>query len=332
MSNRIDIKQLRTLFKYVSDSPSVIDGIFLHHKIRFTQPAALNDPLEFNPAIRFDTDGNNFKMYNYRGIDMPSIHDWYRINLIESRINNYGILSLTDNPFSFEMWCQYANGHRGFLIEFNVADKSKPELEISEGTRLRAYKVRYVRNYQINIDQLRRGKKSIPFHRIRDAIFLRKTSYWKYEREYRVMRPLSDCGDFRPPKQKTSYRDNNIYLFPMSMNCISSIVFGVNTPRDVKHKVINSCKGTKISFLQTIIQKDQQNKIDFVPIDNFGSLDNFLTMLPQLFTTDTIMGKYRERIPVNSLDEIPYYHIQPKEYEEYYEKQLARKKAANKEK
>jgi hypothetical protein len=52
-------------------------------------------------------------------------------------------------------------------------------------------------------------------------------------------------------------------------------------------------------------------------------------MLPQLFTADTIMANYRDRIPVNSLDEIPYYHIQPKEYEEYYEKQLARKKAAN---
>ena len=105
MNSRTEIKQLRTLFKYVPDSSPVIEGIFVKHRIRFTQPAALNDPLEFNPAIRFNSDDDNFRKYAYQGITMPSIHDWYRLNLIESQINNYGVLSLTDNPFSFELIC-----------------------------------------------------------------------------------------------------------------------------------------------------------------------------------------------------------------------------------
>ena len=104
MNTHIELKKLATLFKYVSDSSKVIDGIFRDHKIRFTQPAALNDPLEFNPVIRFDSEDDNYKCYKYGGVTMPSIHDWEYINLIESRINKFGILSLTDNPYSFEMW------------------------------------------------------------------------------------------------------------------------------------------------------------------------------------------------------------------------------------
>ena len=329
MNSQTNIKQLRTLFKYVSGSSNVVDGIFVNHKIRFTQPAALNDPLEFNPAIRFDSEDSNFRKFVCCGITMPSIHDWYRLNLIESRINNYGLLSLTDNPFSFEMWCHYANGHKGILIEFNIANKAKPELEILEGKHLRAHKVRYVKDYHINIDQLERNKKTIPFHRIRDAIFLRKTSHWRYEREYRIVRKLSECDTFEPPERRTSYRDNKIYLFPITPKCISSVIFGVNTPMKVKQKIINSCQGTNINFLQTIVLKDQQNKIDFVSIDSFGSIDRFLGMLPQLFTADSIEVKHKDCIPVTSLNEIPYYHIQPRDYDEYYKKQVAKQKAAN---
>lgn len=320
------IKQLRTLFKYVSDSPKVVDGIFRDHKIRFTQPAALNDPREFNPAIRFNSDGNNFKLYEYRGINMPSIHDWEYINLIESRINKFGILSLTDNPFSFEMWCHYANGHKGFLLEFNIPDKTKPTLQLLEGVNLRAHKVKYVKDYVINIDQLTRGRDSIPFHRIRDAIFLKKTKYWNYEREYRIVRQLADCDTYRPPAKRTSHRDKKVYLFPLSLSCITNVIFGVNTSQKVKRKVIESCRNTKIGFLQTLIYKDLQNEIKFVPIDQWESIDKYLSLKPQIFTVDSIREKYyRDRITVNSLHEIIYYHLQPNVWEAYYKKQLAKR-------
>lgn len=320
-----EVKQLRTLFKYVSDSPKVVDGIFLDHKIRFTQPAALNDPLEFNPAIRFDSDGEKFKLFEYRGIHFPSIHDWHQINLIEQRINSYGILSLTDNPYSFEMWCHYANGHKGFLIEFNIVDKARPRLQLYDGLNLRVHKVRYVKDYVINIDRLSRQRDSIPFHRIRDAIFLRKTKHWKYEREYRVVRQLDDCDSYVPPTRRTSYRDNEgRYLFPLSLSCISSVIFGINTSQNVKKKVIESCRDSGITFLQTIIYKDLQNEIDFIPISSFGTTDNYLGMMPQVFISDSIKQKYRNAVTVESLHEIPYYHLHPVDWDEYYMKKQAK--------
>ena len=323
MNRLIELGQLSTLFKYVSDEPRVVDGIFRDHKIRFTQPAALNDPLEFNPAIRFDSEGNNFKKYKYQGIPMPSIHNWEHLNLIESRINKFGILSLTDNPFSFEMWCHYANGHKGFLIEFDILDKKKPTLQLSKGVNLKVHKVRYIKDYIINLDRLYRGGNTIPFHRIRDAIFLRKTKHWKYEREYRIVRQLSECETYQPPAKRTSYRDEKVYRFPLSLSCICNIVFGVNTSQEIKRKIIEYCKNTKINFLQTIVYKDIQNKIDFLPIDSFGSIDEYLKKLPQIFTFDSIEKKYYgDYITINSLDELPYYHLQPNDLEEYYKKQL----------
>ena len=327
MDKLIEIKRLSTLFKYVSDAPKVVDGIFRDHKIRFTQPAALNDPLEFNPAIRFDSEGDTFfKYYKYRGETMPSRHFWEHLNLIESRINAFGILSLTDNPYSFEMWCHYANGHRGFLIEFNIPDKTKPTLQLLEGVNLRVHKVRYVKNYAINLDRLYRAGNTIPFHRIRDAIFIRKTNHWKYEREYRIVRQLADCDTYHPPAKRTSYRDRKIYCFPLSLSCICNVVFGVNTSQKVKRKIIEYCKGTNINFLQTVIYQDLQNKVVFLPIDRFGTIDKYLNMLPQIFISDSIMNKYNgDYITVNSLHEIPYYPLQPNDYEEYYKKQLAKR-------
>jgi hypothetical protein len=330
MNKLIELKQLSTLIKYVSDEPKVVDDIFRDHKIRFTQPAALNDPLEFNPTIRFDSEADNlFKRFQCNGINrpMPSIHDWYWINLIESRINEFGILSLTDNPFSFEMWCHYANGHKGFLIEFNIPDKTKPTLQLTEGVNLKLHKVRYVKDYLINIDRLSQGRDLIPFYRIRDAMFIKKTKLWKYEREYRGVRKLADCDTYRPPAKRTSYRDDKkVYLFPLSLSCIANVVFGVNTSQKVKRKVIEYCRNTNINFLQTVIYKDLQNKIDFIPIDKWGSINKYLSMTPQIFTTDSIIMKYfGNYITVKSPHEIPYYHLQPDDYDNYYKKQLAKR-------
>ena len=326
MSAQIKVNQLRTLFKYVSDR--VWDDIFVKHKIRFTQPAALNDPREFSPAIRFDSDGDNFKSYEYDGIKIWSKYDWYWLNIIEAKINRFGILSLTDNPYSFEMWCHYANGHSGFLLEFDIPDKTKPSLQLDAGINLRAHKVKYVKDYTINIDRLARDRNSIPFHKIRDTIFLKKTKHWKYEREYRIVRQLDECETYRPPAKRTSYRDRKVYNFPLSLNCISSVSFGINTSRKIKKKIIELCGNTKIAFLQTVLYKDLQNKIAFIPIDSFGSVDKYLDLMPQVFLFDSIKLKYKESIFVKSLQEIPYYSLQPNDVDKYYRKQQAKAKIA----
>jgi hypothetical protein len=164
----------------------------------------------------------------------------------------------------------------------------------------------------------------IPFYKIRDTIFLRKTKHWKYEKEYRIIRQLIECDTYKPPVQRTSYRDNkSLYLFPLSLSCICNVIFGVNTSEQVKRNIIEYCKGTNINFLQTIVYKDLQNKIDFVPIDRFETIEKYVKMLPQTFLQDSIMEKYNGKyIDINSPSELPYYHLQPNDMEEYYKKKL----------
>jgi hypothetical protein len=109
---RVELEKLRdeyidhefgSFFKYCSDSEKVIEGVFRNHKIRFTQPRALNDPLEFNPTILFTNTSPNYQVYELDGIKLPSIELFMRVQIIESQINNYGILSLAKIPDSFDM-------------------------------------------------------------------------------------------------------------------------------------------------------------------------------------------------------------------------------------
>ena len=321
-----EVARLRTLFKYCSNSPEVIAGLFENQKIRFTQPYALNDPFEFNPAIRFHSDENDYRHYEYDGVTFPSNYLWNWLNLIESRINAFGILSLTENPFSYVMWSHYANGHKGFLIEFDVRNKSKPTLELEQNSPLPIYRVRYVSTNTVNLDKMVGKNGGIPERQFRDRIFLRKTRLWRHEKEYRAIRRLDACETYKPPARRTSYRDNNIYLFPMSLRSILSITFGVNMRVDDKERIIQLCKDQNIAFLQALIPKDSQNKIRPVPIEYFGSLRDYLNMSPQLFTFDSKETEYASQptIKVNSLSEIPYYAMQKDDYDVYYEKRKAK--------
>jgi hypothetical protein len=102
-SVQTDYPEITTYLKYCSDDPRVINGIFNEKKIRFTQPWALNDPLEFNPSIRSHPDHNIHAYYEFDGCTFPSEELFFRVQIVESQINNYGILSLTKALDSFDM-------------------------------------------------------------------------------------------------------------------------------------------------------------------------------------------------------------------------------------
>ena len=82
--------KIDSYFKYFSDDENVFEGIFTRHVIRFTQPRALNDPLESSPIIRFHDNKINYQNYEFDGMLLPSVASFSRVQLIESQINNYG--------------------------------------------------------------------------------------------------------------------------------------------------------------------------------------------------------------------------------------------------
>ena len=163
--------ELKTFLKYCSDDSKVIEGLFKTHKIRFTQPWVLNDPLEFNPIIKFKNNGQNYVRYIFDGIMFPSEEMRLRLFLIEQQVNHFGILSLTKVVDSFDMWSRYANGHKGFLLEFKNNFNKQPCMLSQEGREYPVKKVSYVDEYAIDIDLLTDAKNNILLEQFNEEMF-----------------------------------------------------------------------------------------------------------------------------------------------------------------
>ena len=212
---QIASREFDSYFKYFSDKNEVMEGIFKEQRLRFTQPRVLNDPFEFSPTMRFHDNQSKYQFYDLDGKIFPSVEFFFRVQIIESQINAYGILSLTKIPDSFDMWSQYANGHRGFVMEFKGDFHRHPLMKSQAGDEYPVRKVEYVDDYSICLDDLVDKNHEIPMEVIHNELFFKKTSRWEYEDEYRMVRPLADSPGYQPPKTNYiyTYTDIKKYLF-----------------------------------------------------------------------------------------------------------------------
>jgi hypothetical protein len=216
------------------------------------------------------------------------------------------------------MWSMYADGHKGILIEIDAGGKQRPAIR-SGGHRLKIYKVRYVKEFLFDVDSESKRDR-IPLHVIRDKIFLRKTRNWRYEHEYRAVRPLSDSPTYRPRKKRKSYRDSKVYLFDFPWTAIKSVAFGVRTSTKNKRYIMNLLAGKAIPFHQAIVYKNENNKMDLFPVDVFGTQERFLEMRPQLFVFDSHEKRFRNAIKISSLEDLPYYSLQPRNWQWHFKR------------
>ncbi len=212
-----------TFFKYCSDNEKVICGIFDRKTIRFTQPAALNDPLEFNPTIRFRKPEDTYLRYVFDGLVFPSHQQWIHHQLIMTQINDYGILSLSRKDDSFDMWNFYANGHQGFLLEFR-GDFNTNQCMLGGKNKDELYKVKpveYVKEYAFLIDDLVNDTTDIVRDEFNECLFYQKSNRWAQEEEWRMVRPLADCPEWTPQNTRISH-DRKPYVLDFSLDCLKS--------------------------------------------------------------------------------------------------------------
>jgi hypothetical protein len=119
------------VYKYLN--PKRIDDVLSNGLIRFTQPAALNDPYEGKADIREirryfseQTENANRGM----GIIEASLESFKTQQLITMtfgrwQADNHGgwaILSLSKNCDNLLMWSHYCESHRGFVVGFDSSD------------------------------------------------------------------------------------------------------------------------------------------------------------------------------------------------------------------
>ena len=318
-------------FKYCSNDSKVLEGIFKDQKIRFTQPRALDDPLEFNPTMRFYDSQSKYQVYDLNGIVFPSIELFFRGQVIESQINAYGILSLTKIPNSFDMWSQYANGHRGFVIELKDDFWRHPCMKSKAGDEYPVGKVNYVEDYAVNLEDLVNTNNEIPLEVLYRELFFKKTSRWEHEYEYRMVRSLSDSPDYKPPETKYPYTDVSVYLFPFDWKCVSSVILGANMPTENKRLIAECCDKHDIPLFQAHIIRDHKDwlgrpsTVYIMSLDQYEAKDGVLQAKPRSFCTDTIKLGNQGMVKIAKITDLPYY----KGYEEVVDQLYCNLKAAS---
>ena len=322
----IENQELVNFCKYISDNIDVISGIFKSHKIRFTQPAALNDPLEFNPAIKYHSINTQYTKYSLNGILLPSADDLFRIKYIISQINLYGILSLNRIPDSFSMWNLYSSGHKGAVLVLKP-DFHKHNCMLSpNGERYKLEKVTYEDEYSFKLDDVApNDNDEIHLEKMYDNYFFKKSSRWKDEQEWRMVRPIYERDDFdiKDPQKK--------YLFDFDLDCIEAIIFGAMM--SVKNKIFikDCCKNHKISFWQSVIVRNvkgrdgRTGKIILLSEDELKTkAPNYQLELsePMACIMDKEQSQYLGTLPIKDISEHPYFDIDNKYFLDYYKRKM----------
>uniref|UniRef100_A6W2E1 DUF2971 domain-containing protein n=1 Tax=Marinomonas sp. (strain MWYL1) TaxID=400668 RepID=A6W2E1_MARMS len=210
--------------------------------LRYSQPQALNDPFEVNPAftkcnpeleaaikkeISNDTGDNRIDLSPEEAIlfineRMP---DPMR-DIINAEIQNkIGILSLTINNSSRAMWSYYGKEHKGFMI--TISDSYLMELKKIDNVSNHKI-VTYTKNRPININF-----DNCDF----DEIFYVKDSEWFHEEEYRAVQLLVNI-----PIIEKEEIDIPLHCDLVSSQHICKITLGIRSSDKLKEKAISWIK------------------------------------------------------------------------------------------
>ena len=212
--NQKNITPPKFLYRYFSfsiDKDTYTKSIFEHNELYFRNPNKFNDPFDCKPLLTLERDWNQeeyikFVMNNARdskGGDLDNEEkQWYKeeainafINLdrnqlsrkfnkiikkgLAKSINEIRILCLSEKYNDILMWSHYADGHRGFVLQFDTE-------ALLQNFKQRPQKVFYppVESYP-----------SIKDFNERDCthmFLITKSSQWEYEEEWRILMHIED--------------------------------------------------------------------------------------------------------------------------------------------
>ena len=136
--------------------------ILLNHRLFMAPRETLNDPFE-GMAIPISLSICGSGSFGSLGLPHP---------LVEDRMNQYRILSLSANPKNPIMWAHYANNYSGVCFEFEFNNNFE-----------NIHKVSYIEHQYDTIYDPTEEE----FRRAIEKSLLRKSKNWSYEEEYRII-------------------------------------------------------------------------------------------------------------------------------------------------
>jgi hypothetical protein len=267
------------LFKYCSFRRAF--EILKSQRIRLTQSGDFNDPFELHPEFQLmsqediaalppalDEQGNVIPgmrqltpaaMNQMIEAAIPQINHLSYINnknpqdsfVIDNNEvgrryynDNYGILSLTETPDNLLMWAHYGDSHKGVVLGFDVSHPFFQGAEIVSGLS-RLSKVEY--NQKRPVLSL--------ITRDQPKVFLRKSTEWSYEKEWRLIRPLSEAVEHK-------LRENlaPICIFDLPHDVIKVVITGsqmiTREHQEICNYVRENIKITNIKIHHTILSRE----------------------------------------------------------------------------
>ncbi len=235
------------LYKYLS--PRRCDVLSDLH-VRFTQAIEFNDPFDVTPVMKqvvplspvakdlgrlspgvlghlADFLGHDaIPPLKPRVIDMPpELSLTFQLTFAEQ----FGILSLSEVPTSLLMWSHYADRHQGFVVEFDATNAffARPTARAGVG---RLLKVEYARERPAVIfdPEAHAADPEATRSLLIRQVLLTKSSEWEYEREWRMVLPLTDSKLY--PHRVVS----RCHLFPLQPEAITAVIIGARATEETK--------------------------------------------------------------------------------------------------
>jgi len=222
------------VYKYLH--PDRID-VLNNNLVRFTQPAALNDPFELMPNLSeirrfFANLTNSFTSKNASHADygLQSTDEIIKDTFGRWNADNASsllFLSLSKERNNLLMWSHYCDSHRGFTLGFDsfhpFFSESKP------GIKSVLREVIYSRTRPV-IPAPDGDAES--FFQANTNI-LTKSHHWAYERELRLCASTAAADE-----TKTGINSEPIYLFRFPVEALQEVILGHRMSNESKEEII----------------------------------------------------------------------------------------------
>jgi hypothetical protein len=227
------------LYKYF---PRERLDFFSQLRLRFTPPAAFNDPFDMAPILDSmfakPAEGGSFRELRH------SLHKLGQ-RLADTYLNRarypqkfmsdrYGVLSLTAQSDTLLMWAHYASDHKGFALEFSTKhpwfNQKIPAKDFGELGVLG--RVTYSKD-----------RPQFEIKRLELAAFLTKSEDWSYEQEWRMLLPLSEAG------KVISATPYAVHLFDVPPKAISAVIFGAQMSKEDRVHVLKSLEAPALKHV-----------------------------------------------------------------------------------
>lgn len=275
----------RTLYKYFTpERASALDSAML----RYTPQGGFNDPFEGRPEItELSTDQQALETFDdifpeeatrmYEQLPAPAkallpftqfmavmsqfaeakkpellqefrkltplTKTWFHQKFDE----HIGALCLSEVPDSLLMWSHYAASHTGFVLEFNGQHPHFHERKTDQDEFRHLRRVLY-----------RDARPSAPLSEMEGTeFFLVKSAHWSYEREWRILRALSQADSVVPCQPFP------IHLFSFPRTALTSVILGARSTEQTEHLIRTTLSSHK-EYGAVVLKRAQPSPSHFL--------------------------------------------------------------------